>query len=241
MISVKDNVREVLAFTDRLSKQYEFAVARALTDTAVELRIELYAEQRRVFDRPTRYTQNSMFVRKATRAKLTAEVLLKDRLLSGTTRSHVDTIGHQYTGGNRRAKAIELYGRRAGLMAQNEFLVPGAGARLDSNGNMSRGQVQQVLSQIRLGIDPASFATKSTRSVRNQKRAGLMFWSRGDGHLPRGVWLRTATGVLPVLLVERNLKYDQLVKVQQIGDRVFARSFEANLRRSWASAKATAR
>ncbi len=240
VFSVKHNIDQVLSFTDKLSKQYEFAVASALTQTAMDMRVELYREQERKFDRPTRYTKNSMFVVKATKTKLQAEVLLKDRLRSGTSRSHVDTIGHEYSGGKRRQKAIEYFAVRAGLLSNNEILVPSEGARLDAYGNMSRGQVQQVMSQLRLGADPATYATKSARSKRNQRRAGTMFWSYG-GHLPRGVWMRSSISVIPVLMAEPSPTYRALINVPAIGNRVTQAKFEANLRKAWARAKATAR
>jgi hypothetical protein len=240
MISIKSNINEVLRFTDGLIKQQRFAVASALTATATELRSELYAEQKRVFDRPTPYTQRSMFVRKATPQKLVAEVILKDRLLSKTTRSPAQILGHQYEGGKRKRKQIEEYCERAGLLSANEYLVPSEGARLDQYGNMSKGQVAQLISQLRVGLDPLTYASKSTRSVRNQRKAGQVFWSRG-GSLARGVWMRAGDSVVPVLMVERNINYRQRIDVKRIGDKVFGLQFEANLRTAWARAKATAR
>lgn len=240
MISVKSNVDEVLRGLDRFMDQAPFAIAVALTKTAVKLKDEIVAEQAKVFDRPTPYTQRGMFVRKATKQRLVAEVLLKDRLLSGTSRSRVETIGHQYSGGARRRKAIEYFATRAGLIGANEYLVPSTGARLDSYGNMSRGQVAQVMSQLKLGSDPASHATKSVRSKRNQRLAGLMFWSRG-GHLQRGVWMRTSISVVPVLMAESNVKYSKRIDIQRIGDRVFAQHFKPALEQSWARALATRR
>lgn len=244
MISIKDNVDEVLRGIDRFSSQAPFAIALALTQTANQLKAELVAEQARVFDRPTRYTQNALWVNKATKQRLVAEVLLKDRLLSKTTRSAADVLGHHYTGGKRRQKALEYYAVRAGLISTSEYLVPGDYARLDSYGNMSRGQVQQIMSQLKLGLDPASWASKSARSKRAVQRAGVMFWSYGKlrgSHLARGVWMRDGNGVVPIMMVARATAYPQRIKLRAIGDRVFAARFKANLQRAWDRARATAR
>jgi hypothetical protein len=238
-LSLSSNIKDVLGYVESFQKQVPFAVALALTRTAQDLQKEIYSEEKRVFVGPTRYTLNSMYVRKATKVNLVASVGLKDRLLSGTQRGHDKTIGHQFTGGRRERKSIENYAQSAGLISANEYLVPSAGARLDSDGNMSRGQVQQLMSQLRLGIDPNQFATKSARSTRNRKKAGEVFWSRG-GHLPRGIWLRVDRGVLPVMMVEADVKYAQLVDVAKLGQRVSAAKFDGHLRKAWQQALATA-
>lgn len=239
-LNISSNIREQIGWLGQLEKQVPFATALALTKTGQDVQKDIYAEQAKVFDRPTRYTQSAFFLTKATKVKLYAEVRLKDRSLSKTQRTPAQIIGHQYEGGTRASKSIERYAVSAGLLSPNEVLVPSVGARLDGYGNMSRGQVAQVLSQLRLGLDVASFKSKSARSVRTQKRARLMFWSRG-GHLPRGVWVRTLGGVLPVLMVAANVRYRQLLDVPRLGERTALRVFDAHFSAAWAKAKSTAR
>lgn len=240
MLSVKSNIDEVLRFTDRFNRQFPFAVALALTRTAQDVQRAVYDEQLREFDRPTPYTQRDLFIKKATKSNLVAEVAVKDRLYSKTTRSPVDIIGHQYLGGVRKRKAIEVYATRAGLIGEREYLVPSDGARLDAYGNMSRGQVAQIMSQLRLGIDPYQYASKSRRSAAKRKRNGY-FWSRGEG-LARGVWLRDGpVDVMPVLMVEGKVTYRSRIDVARIGERVTAEKFRAHMTAAWERAKATAR
>lgn len=241
MISLNSNIGNVLSFVDKLNRQYPFAVASALTKTAGDVQAAIYDEQRSRFDRPTPYTMKALFIKKATPQNQTAEVAVKDRLYSKTSRSPADILGHQYYGGQRKRKAIEVYATRAGLIGPSEFLVPSEYAKKDAWGNMSRGQVAQIMSQIRIGIDQYQYATKSSRSKLNQKKAGAYFWSRG-GHLARGVWLRDGRfEVVPVLMVESTVTYRQLIDVQGIGQRTAARTFDANFAASWRRALATAR
>ncbi|WP_428421944.1 hypothetical protein [Methylibium sp.] len=238
--SVSSNVEEVIGSTARFVKQMRFATAVALTKTGKDVQAALYGEMRGVFDRPTSYTLRSLFLKPATRDDLTAVVQLKDQELSKTSRTPDDILGQEFKGGYRMRKGIERYAERAGLISASEYLVPGAGARLDSFGNMSRGQTAQVMSQLRLGLDPTSWATKSARSKRNQKRAGEMFWSRG-GHLARGAWLRRGRAVLPVLIVVDRPHYQQRIDIPSTGASVTASVFDRHLTEAVASAWATAR
>ena len=61
-------------------RQVPFATALALTKTAKFVQQKIREEMPRVFDRPTRYTLNSTWVRAATKARLWAEVKIKDDL-----------------------------------------------------------------------------------------------------------------------------------------------------------------
>lgn len=241
MINLSSNINEVLSFTDKFSKQYRFAVAVALTKTAVDVQKAIYADQRTSFKSPTPYTMKGLFIKGATKDNLQAETAVKDRLYSKTTRSPAEIIGHQYYGGVRKRKAIEGYATRAGLIGPREYLVPSQYAKLDGYGNMRKGQVAQIMSQLRIGIDENQYATKSARSKRNQKKAGSYFWSRG-GHLARGVWLREGrSDVLPVLMAEGAVRYRPLIDIKRIGDAVARQKFSGHLLAAWRTAMATAR
>ena len=241
MLSVKSNIDEVLRFTDRFNRNFPFAVALALTRTAQDVQREVYDEQRDEFDRPTPYTMNDLFIKKATKNNLVAEVAVKDRLYSKTTRSPEDILGHQFLGGGKRKrKAIEVYATQAGLIGPSEYLVPSDYAKLDAYGNMSRGQVAQIMSQLRLGIDLYQYASKSKRSMAKRRGVGY-FWSRG-GHLARGVWKRDGRyDVVPVLMVAGSVSYTARINVSRVGERVTAAKFAGHLRAAWEQALRTSR
>lgn len=239
VINISHNIDQQLGFLSRLHDQFPFAVAVALTKTAVDIEKATVDAMRRDFDRPTPYTLRAFYVSKATKHRLVASIELKDRRLSKVAAAANETIGHQFTGGTRNTKSLERYAQRAGLISSGEYLVPSVGAPLDRYGNLSRGQTAKIMSQLRLGLDEYAWQSKSRRS-RASRRLDGYFWSRG-GRLPRGVWLRAGTGVKPVLMVAAGVAYPKLIDVDRIGMRITNAVFERHLSQAWSRAIATAR
>ncbi len=255
-INVKHNSRQVSAAIASASRQVPFALARALTKTAQDVRTAQRKEMEAVFDRPTRFTLNALYLRSATKQRLEAEVWLKDR----GSREHY--LLPQIEGGARQLKRFEERLVRTGYMQPSERAVPAAGARLDQYGNMSRGQINQILSQLRTAIvlGDSSNATDSRRS-RAKRATEAYFVSRGPGtwrgrgawkrgnksqHLPRGVWVRRSfgplgTAVKPVLLFVPKAQYRKRFRFFEIAQQVTERQFDTNFKESWAIAMRTAR
>lgn len=220
-----------------LEKNTRFGIARAITKTAKAVEVDLKREMKEKTDRPTAFFLKSTFVQPATKQRLSARVGLKDRLASKNPITAAERFGHLFNGGVRVPKALELYLRRAGLIGGGEFVVPGAGAVLDAYGNMSRGQVQQIISQLRIGIDPYAYASNSKRSRRAVRLAGRIFWARGnarDGHLKRGAYIDQGDpiGIRPLLVVTRAPNYRRRFDLPVLAANTIQRTFEQNLRES---------
>lgn len=243
-VKITSNVKDVIRALEKQQKQVRFATAVALTRTAQIAKREVEGEMRTKFDRPTPYTLRSVFIKPASAKSpvLEASAFIKDRAIGGGQQlSTAELLQHQFAGGKRAEKRSEWRFIQAGLMSLGEFLVPGKGAKLDRYGNMSRGQLQQIMSQVRVGVDPYAYASKSRRSLRNQAKAGKYFWSYGD-HLPRGVWLRVGLrGVLPVLLVVKTPKYTKRIDLEKIRQKVMTRDFPRELEKALDYAFRTAR
>jgi len=235
-------VNRLAAVLDAKQKQVAFAAAKTLTQVAKDkLQPAIYAEMRKKFDRPTPFTMKGLRVKPATKQDLTAMVYLKDAIIGGKNPNSLDyIIGQEFTGGPRNRKGIERLLEQAGLISANEYVAPGAGATLDQYGNMSRGQLNQIVSQIRIGLDPYSWKSNSARSRRNVKRSGQLFWSRG-GHLARGVWMRDGATVKPILMVIKRPNYRQRIDLKAIADRVVAQEFNPLFVRNLDDALRTAR
>lgn len=124
------------------------AVAIALTKTAVLVRAAERREMQDVFDRPTPFTLNSVFVKPATAANPEARVNIKNDF--GGSRSALSWLRWQIRGGLRTLTGFEKALVRAGAMDGGDRSVPGKFARLNAFGNMSPGQMQQILSQLRI-------------------------------------------------------------------------------------------
>lgn len=240
-ISVKHNIGDAIALLDSTyRKQVPFATAKALTKVAQLGQAAVIQAMTTQFDRPTPFTLKSLFIKPATKLSLQAAVYLKDRPAGKNPNSLADLLNQEFAGGGRIRKRLELYLQRAGYISGNEFVAPGAAAKLDQYGNMSSGQIQQILSQLKASPDAGAYSTKSTRSRRNVKKAGEYFWSRG-GRLPRGVWLRAGESVRPILLVISTPQYRQRIDMAKIVQKVIDTRFNAEFQAAMDEALRTAR
>lgn len=242
-IKIKNDFAGFIRKLDKdTQKQARYAAMKALNSLAKIAQQEVKKEMLLNFDRPTPFTLNSTFIKYANKLNLTAQIYIKDIELA-KSKSLAESIGHQFSGGSRLRKRLEYWLEKAGYISGNEFVVPGAGADLDQYGNMRRGQIQKVLSQLSAGSDAASYRSGSARSKSKRAVSGY-FWSRG-GKLKRGVWMRvnfaSGSAVKPVLLVVQVPKYRQRINMEAIGVRVVDRDFGREFNKEFAQAMATAR
>lgn len=160
------------------AKQVRNAEMVALTRTGYDARKAVQAEMRQVFDRPTRYSLNAFEVIGATKTKLEARVAQKIAVGGGKPR---DWFNPQVFGGPRKAKAFErALSARLGLPIGSTFFLPGPGAKLDAYGNISGGQLGQILSD--LGARQTDRAQNATeRSRKRNKRARHVVIGRPGG------------------------------------------------------------
>ncbi len=136
------------------TRRMNAAIATALSRTASDTKAALQREMRDSFDRPTPFTLNSVFVKRATATDLTAEVGIKDD--QAGTRPAQRWIRWQVYGGERTMKAFERLLVAHGYMRDGDRAVPGQAAKLDAYGNISRGQIIQILSQLGIESGPGS-------------------------------------------------------------------------------------
>lgn len=238
-------LRQALA---RAGNQLPFATALALTRTAEVVKLEERAEMRRVFDRPTSYTLNSLFLKPATKSKPEAWVWVKDESFKGTPATKY--LLPQVKGGGRNVKRFERLMQARGYLGANEYVVPGQGATLDAYGNLSRGQLQRILAQLQAYFDPLQRETPTSRrrKSRRRSRGGRYFVGGLPGrgaHLPRGVWERIQTGfgsaVRPVLLFVRRPAYRPRFDFFGVAERVGNEQLPYQMRLAVDRALATAR
>jgi len=247
-VVVKTDISEGLRFLDqRVQRQVPFAAKNALNQVATLGKAAVVKDMSVRFDRPTPFTLRSLYIKYATTASLKAMVYVKDRELA-KSKPLAESIGHEFSGGTRIRKRLEYWLTSAGYISSNEFVVPGAGAKLDAYGNMTRGQIQQILSQLRAGPDAAAFSSDSKRSKSKVARAGEYFWSYGstrghNGNLTRGVWHRKSGGryLKPVLLVIGRPSYRRRIDMDRIVGDVADRQFDLLFGKALSQAIATAR
>jgi hypothetical protein len=132
-------------------RQQVRAIARAQLDGLDRLALDVQAAEVREiddsFDRPTPWTRNAVFVQRTQNKVPLALVGLKDD--AGGNRAAKRWLGVGIEGGGRPLKSFERSIRGLGVMDGDQFIVPGRYAKLDAYGNISRGQIVQILSQLR--------------------------------------------------------------------------------------------
>ena len=206
--------------------QLPFATAKALTATGQKVKAAITASIKTSFDRPTPYTVNSVFLKPATKTDLVAEVNLKNWASKGTPPSVF--LAPQVYGGARQAKASEILLRRKNILPGGMFWVPGSGAKMDSFGNMNRGQIVQVISALQANSAAGYTANKSYRigARRNLNTDGYFVGKPANGLLPLGVYLRTKTGLLPIMIFVNSTHYHPQLPFFDVANRVYAANFQ---------------
>lgn len=232
-MSMSSNIDRELARVRVQREQIPLVVAKALTFTAERVRNVEREEIAQTFDRPTTFTSNSLLLKAATPAKLEARVWFRDL---GASRKSGGAATHylepQVYGGDRPLKRFEKYLQRAGFLPVGFFAVPGEFARLDAHGNMSRGQIVQILSALRALPEAGYLANRSARSAqRKGKRLIDYFVGKPKPSSPMGVWQRTRDGVRPVLIFVRRPLYRAIYDFHGIAKTVSEIEFDAILNR----------
>lgn len=174
---------------------------------------------------------------------------------TGSGRPSVRWLWWQVSGGaNRQLRAFERALQAAGHMPKGWFAVPGSGARLDAYGNISSGQIVQILSQLRTGTEKGKLRhmargtdkKSATSRRRAMGRAGGQFFAvteRKKGLVP-GVYLSTgsdlgakrgykSTGYIkPVLIYVRSVAYARRYDFLGVGRSVVGRDLPDNIERA---------
>lgn len=227
-IDVRSNVDMLLR---RLGEyQHEsapFWTAYALTKTAEDIKaseIEVISE---VFDRPTRFTLNSLYVKPATKRDLRATVMFKEGFGSVPAWRY---LGPQVMGGPRDKKSHERALERAGIIADDEYCVPGKGVKLDAHGNVSGSLITRMLSSLGANPDPMSNTTE--RSKRRNPKRGTFFVLRGHRSAPDGIYERRsgARALVATLIFVRQPRYDKRFPFHETAQQIFRLRFAANFR-----------
>lgn len=240
-ITVKYDANNVLRLlNDKVRRQIPFATSRAINEIAKKVQKQVQVELSENLDRPTPFVLRSIFVKYSTKGNLAAKVYLRNQPLAKNPSSLAEILEQQFAGGTRIRTRLESALTRAGYISSNEYIAPGAGAKKDQYGNMSRGQIQQVLSQLFASPLPEANRSSSTRSKLSVKRAGRIFWSRGET-LPRGAWIDGAAGLRPLLLVISQPRYKKRIDMERIAKQVVDRDFDRTFKQEFDNAVRTAR
>lgn len=253
-ISVQANLAEQVSQFARIAHdQVPFATALALTRAAQAAKLEVERQMPSIIDRPTAYTLRGFRLYRATKTKLYAEVDFRPAFGRGTNAR--DYLSPMVFGGARKLKAFERSLQSAGLLPSGYMAMPGSAAKMDGHGNMSRGQIVQILSYFKAfgeqgysaNMTDAKRKKLAQGSARSGKRGVSYFVGKpGGGKLPMGVWQKTSFGaagsaIKPVIIYAKAPIYRKQFDVEAIAKRAIEITFPAELKAAMQVALATRR
>jgi hypothetical protein len=211
-----------------LQQQMPAVIAHALNKTAGQVKKELQAEMKRVFDKPTRWTLNSIFITPATPENQEVLVWLKDDSVGGSDGTPATKyLWPQVFGGQRRAKSFELKLRKAGILGGGQLAVPGDDAPLDTYGNITRGMYMQMTSGLKINADIGVQSNQTERSKRkNKKRAQYFVMGK---ERPLGIFRRkTGDSFESFLIFVDKINYTQRFDFRKIASDTVDKNLEKN-------------
>lgn len=162
-----DQLAKSLAALQALPERANRTLSTALTRSAQAVRAEQVREMRDVFDRPTPFTLNAVYVRGSQASTLQAEVGIKN----DGPRAAAKWLRWNIFGGSRTLKAFERALVAGGAMRPTDRAVPARFAKLDGFGNIPGSVIVQILSQLR--IDTTVGSTRSLPRITASERAAV--------------------------------------------------------------------
>jgi len=206
-IKVTADISKVERLFDNLRKdQVPFATALALTKTAQYVQGELTKAMDTVFDRPTPYTKNALYVKPATKQVQVAVVKVKDEAFKGNPA--VRYLFPEITGGTRNLKGFEKLLQRAGVMPSGWYAIPTSAAPFDAYGNVPGSVINRILSQLQSARDSLANESAALKTKRNRTKRNARYFAVNPaterGKLKPGIYERLGTawgsGIRPIFL-----------------------------------------
>ena len=233
---------ELAGFSDR---RLRAAAATGLTRTAKRLAGEWQKEIDSKIDQPVAFTKKATRIEPARADKLTAKVALKDVSRSGGL-SQQDYLQQHEFGGGRLVKKFERALIASGAMPQGYITVPGKGVDRNGYGNVSRGTITAVISQLGQDFSPGyqrTISKDAARRAKSQARHGRRYIVMPVGNKSRvspGVYERGADQVIRMVFAFKKIvRYSRKLtlqssasdKVQAIAAEEFDRAISESLAR----------
>jgi hypothetical protein len=189
-LDIQSELPKAIAWTDAMTKQLPWAIAKAMTESAKQSQAYLKEVTPRYIKNPVPFTMNSTFVRYASPRKLEAWVGFKDFATKGTPAAKY--LQPMITGGGRGTKSTERQLQRAGILRPGQYIVPTGVTPLKLNqyGNLSGSTYTQVLSRLK-ALGEQGYTGNVSGARRSQaKRGNRDYFAGTPGTLPLGIYAR---------------------------------------------------
>lgn len=255
VLDVQTNIADFLKTVDaaRLD-QVPQAMAWAINAAVDDAKEAVVQEMQRVFDRPTDYTLRGVWRTYATKRNLVATVQLKDNRAGpnaapGSVNKGTAAAAYlqpQIEGGTRQFKRMEQVLRRAGILPATMFAVPAREAPLDAHGNVVRGFVVRMLSDLRAFGENGYRANRKAGRRKGRRAVNAFFAVRpGDNfnrHLKPGIYWRLPNRMLVcVFIFVSRVGYRARFDFYGTAERAAVAAFPKHWPAAWEKALATDR
>ena len=253
-------LKEVIANMDDLAKnQVPFALAKALTKTAQDVKDAEVKVMQSSLDRPTPYTLNSLFVKPATKINLESMVYFKDKSSAGKGNPAANWMQPEIEGGRRNVKRFEVALQRIGVLPKGMYIAPGAACQLDAYGNIPSSLIIQILSYFKAfgeqgysaNITDKRKAALKKGSKRTMKTGYEYFVSYGPGswsgrqHLAAGIYKKVDLigqgKIKPIMMFVKIPSYYKRFPFFETAQRVVDQKLKSNFDEAMSEALLTAR
>ncbi len=197
MISIKVDNAQLKALTGNLPRKIQRSAAIALTKTAWHAKDETVRKMRSEIDRPTSFTLNALRVFPA-RYKSGGDMVARVEPKYDQEKYLRNIVGGLGGETRRHLKRFEKSLQAGAVMPYGWVCVPAKGMPLDGHGNMGRGMIMKLISQV--GVELLSGYQNRSRDkktiARNKKRNGTFFAMQPGNRqgLPPGIYQRVAVG-----------------------------------------------
>lgn len=223
------NIADVIAsMRDIPARVVPFAASTALTRTAqIAAKKDLPDAMRRVFDRPTPYALNSLFVKPSTTDTLSARVMVKDSASRGVVPEKF--LFPEVAGGPRGEKGFERALRYGGWLKSGEYAIPSSSAVQDAYGNVSGSAVRKLL--------------KDLQAPKSKYFAGTVGIAKTRGIWERGTFARQGVKskdrkVKPLFIFTRQPQYRTRLDFEGIALQAANANFQTEFNRAFQEMRA---
>lgn len=221
-------VRNLFAGFDR---DMPFLTAAALTATAQEVQKAEVEKMKDVFDRPTPWTVDSVYIVPAKKADTmpTAIVAFKDDAGKGKLPAY-KYLAAEIEGGARKYKSHELALIAAGVMHSGEYAVPGEGVVLDEYGNMPGALIETILTQLgaseRVAGHTSNMSLNRSRKRNIRRAGGRFFLMRRNSGARDGIYFEpTPRVIFPFIIFVSTPGYGERFPAYETATEVVERTF----------------
>lgn len=231
------------------SRQIPFATSLAINAVAKFIEDEQRKTIGSKFDRPKAQTVKATYVIRSNKNNLTATVGLKDRSRGVPAAEYLAPNLGKAGRTPRNYKRSEYMLRAAGILTSGLYTVPGKEAKLDAYGNMSRGQIVQILSYFRT-FGNTSLNTKRmnatdkyrAKAAKQQRQYFVVPVNDRKSKLYPGIWQEAPGRTLaPILMFVRRPVYNAVYDFYGTGKEIVDRRFDEEFQRAWRQAVSTAK